>query len=179
MGLEVVDLVADLFFPDVVSFLQGRVQFPEQMAQFTRIRLLEEAVQFLDQFWNRSFFMDRLIRQRPEFRAQCSHHPAGKVEVTAFCFTEMFLDRNHFLLPDKSVPAAQRLGVMTRVTIVSGHVFTHDACSVTGDVESGFEPVLKPHSCDVFGVDGVPGFTLLDDGLVGKSVMIGPGRNDS
>ncbi len=61
MGLKMINFVSNVFFLDIVSISQRFIQFLEKMPQFTGISLLEKAIQLLDQFRNRGFFMDRLI----------------------------------------------------------------------------------------------------------------------
>jgi len=75
---------------------------------------------------------------------QCGHQD-GK--VTTICFTtKMLLDRNHFLLANKTMPATQRLSVLRAIGIVSGHVGTHNVGSVTGYVQASLKFVLSAHT---------------------------------
>jgi hypothetical protein len=46
----------------------------------------------------------------------------------------MLLDRDHLLLGDEAVPAAQRLGVLGGIGVIGGHVRAHDARGVLGDL---------------------------------------------
>jgi hypothetical protein len=73
----------------------------------------------------------------------------------------VLLDRDQLLLPDEAVPYAERLRVDRRVGVVLGHVATHDVGGVLSDLEARLEPVLEAHACDVLGVDGVPGRSVL------------------
>jgi hypothetical protein len=56
--------------------------------------------------------MHRLVRQRAELGAQRGDHPARQVEVAAVGAVEVLFDRDHLLLADETMPAAQRLGVL-------------------------------------------------------------------
>src|SRR3546814_18635787 len=58
----------------------------------------------------------------------------------------MLLDRDHLLLRDEAVPAAQRLGVVRGIGVIGGHVGAHDARGVTSDVEAGAELFLGAHT---------------------------------
>ena len=100
--------------------------------------------------------MHGLIRQRTELRAQRRHHPSGQVEVTTLRAAEMLFDRDHFLLRDESVPAAQRLSVLPRVRVVGRHVAAHDARSVLGNVQTRLEAILNAHTRYRFSADSVP-----------------------
>jgi hypothetical protein len=127
--------------------------------QLAGIGLAQEGVQLFDQAGYGSFFVHRLIRQRAEVRTQCSDHPAGQVKVALVGGLQMFLDGNHLLLTDKTMPATQRLGVDGAVSVVLGHVVTHDGGSVLGDIKTGFEAVLSAHAGDGLRVDSAPAVT--------------------
>ena len=78
----------------------------------------------------------------------------------------MLLDGDHLLLGDEAMPGAERLGVEGGVRVIGGHVGAHDAGGVTGNVETGMEAVLQPHTGDGFGADAVPGAVFAGDQLV-------------
>ncbi len=65
------------------------------------------------------------------------------------------------------MPAAQRLGVVGGVGVISGHVRAHDARGVAGDVETGAELVLGAHAGDAFAADAVPGAVIVADEAAG------------
>src|SRR3546814_9156599 len=73
----------------------------------------------------------------------------------------MLLDRDHLLLRDEAVPAAERLGVVGGIGVIGGHVGAHDARGVAGDVEAGPELVLGAHAGDILGTDRVPATVLV------------------
>ncbi len=75
----------------------------------------------------------------------------------------MLLDRNHLLLRDESVPAAKRLRILCRVSIIGRHVFAHDLGSVTRNVEPGLETVLQLHTGDGFCANRIPGSLMRGD----------------
>ena len=104
--------------------------------------------------------MHGLVGQRAEFGTHTGNHPAGKVEVAFVRGLMVFFHRNQFLLSDKTVPAAQRLGVVGRIGIVFGHVAAHDGSGVFGNVQAGFEAVLQTHTGNVFRRDGCPTLTV-------------------
>jgi hypothetical protein len=68
----------------------------------------------------------------------------------------MLFDRDHFLLRDEPVPAAERLGVIGRIDVIGGHVFAHDVGGITGDIEAGLETVLQLHAGNGFRADRIP-----------------------
>ena len=91
-----------------------------------------------------------------KFAAQGRNHPAREIEIFALRRAEMLLDRDHLLLRDEAMPAAERLRVLARIGVISRHVFAHDRSGVTRDVEAGQEAVLEPHAGNGFGADAVP-----------------------
>ena len=78
----------------------------------------------------------------------------------------MLLDGDHLLLTDEAVPAAQGLGVVRRICVIGGHVATHHARRVAGDVEAGLEAVLQAHARHRLRIDPVPGSALGADQIV-------------
>ena len=156
MSFEVVDLGLDFVLLGLVASVAGSVQIHEQQIQFTGVSLTQEGVQLFDQAGNSSLFVHGLVRQRAEIGAQGRNHPAGQVQVTLVGGLQVLLDGNQLLLTDEAVPAAQGLGVDRGVSIVLGHVFTHDGSSVLGDVQTGLEAVLGAHAGDGLGVDSAP-----------------------
>ena len=116
--------------------------------------------------------MHRLVGKGTEFAAQCRDHPAGKVEIAFFRGSKVLLHRDHLLLGDETVPAAERLGVLGRVGIIGCHVLPHDVGGVAGDVEAGLEAILQLHSGNRFGADGVPGSVLCCDQLAGFGYLV-------
>src|SRR3546814_15027664 len=81
---------------------------------------------------------------------------------TLFPYTTLFRsDRDHLLLRDEAVPAAERLGVVGGIGVIGGHVGAHDARGVAGDVEAGPELVLGAHAGDILGTDRVPETVLV------------------
>src|SRR3546814_655297 len=87
--------------------------------------------------------------------------PARQIDVAALGGAEMLLDRDHLLLRDEAVPAAERLGVVGGIGVIGGHVGAHDARGVAGDVEAGPELVLGAHAGDILGTDRVPATVLV------------------
>jgi len=160
VGFEVVDLVDDFLFPGLVARIASRVQVVEQVVEFTRVRLLKEGVEFLDQRRYGSLLVHGLVRQRTELGTHGRNHPAGQVQVAALGGTVMTLDAHHLLLANKAVPAAQGLGVLGRILVVCRHVFTHDLGRVLGNIQTGVETVLGAHARDVFRRDVIPGLAL-------------------
>src|SRR3546814_2469685 len=112
MRFVVVDRVLDLLRLDRVPGVARRVEFAEQAAQFAGVGLAQEGVDFLDQRRNAGLFVHRLVGQRTELAAQRGDHPARQIDVAALGGAEMLLDRDHLLLRDEAVPAAERLGVV-------------------------------------------------------------------
>src|SRR3546814_16068565 len=89
----------------------------------------------------------------------------------------MLLDRDHRLLRDEAVPAAQRLGVVRGIGVIGGHVGAHDARGVTSDVEAGAELVLGANTGDAFAADAVPGADIVEDEAAGlRHVFLKIGR---
>ena len=178
MGFKFVDLVQQTVGVDRVTGSLGGVEFAEQTAQFTRIGLTQECVEFLDQGGNAGFFVHRLIGQRAKLAAQRRDHPAREVQVTALGIAEMLLDADHLLLRDKPVPAAQRLRVIGGVRVIGGHIGAHDLGGVLGDVEPGAETVLQTHTGHRFGVDPAPVLDVGGDGAggIGDGGGIGHGE---
>jgi hypothetical protein len=166
VGFVAVDPGLDLLGLDRVAGFAGGVKIAEQQAEFARVGLAQESVEFLDQRRNRGLLVHRLIGQGAEFAAQRGDHPAREVEVAALGGPEVLLDRDQLLLADEAVPAAQRLGVGARIGVVGGHVAAHDRGGVAGNVETAAEAVLEAHAGDGFGVDPIP-VGVLADGFVG------------
>ncbi|WP_272886952.1 hypothetical protein [Phenylobacterium aquaticum] len=119
--------------------------------------------------------MHRLVGQGAEFRTQGRDHPAGQVEVLPIGGAEVLLDRDHLLLADEAVPAAQGLGVLRGVGVIGRHVLAHDVGGVAGDFQAGLEAVLETHPGHGLGVDAVPGAVLARDELahLNDVVLIG------
>ena len=160
VGLEVVDLALDFGSFGIVACGTGFVQSGKQQIEFAGIRLFQEGVQLFNQCGHRGFFVHGLVGQRAELGTHTGNHPAGKVEVAFVRGLMVFFHRNQFLLSDKTVPAAQRLGVVGRIGIVFGHVAAHDGGGVFGNVQAGFEAVLQTHTGNVFRGDGCPTLTV-------------------
>ncbi len=166
VGLEVVDAVLGLLLLGLVAALLGGVELAEQVAQLALVGLAQEGVDLGDQRRHGGLLVHRLVGQRAELGAQRGDHPAREVDVAALGrATEMLLDRDHLLLGDEAVPAAERLRVLRRVGVVGGHVLAHDAGRVLGDVEAGQEAVLQAHAGDGLGLDAVPGAVGVDERL--------------
>ena len=167
VGFVVLDGMLDALGLDRVALGAGGVEFAEHHAEFARVGLAQEGVEFLDQRRNAGLLVHRLIGQRAEFAAQRGDHPSGEIEVAALGGAEVLLDRDQLLLTDEAVPAAERLGVLGGVGVVGGHVLAHDPGGMAGDVESALEPVLQPHAGDRFGFDAIPGLLELADRFAG------------
>src|SRR5690606_35418310 len=112
---------------------------------------------------NAGLLVHRLVRQRTEFGAQCCNHPARKIEIATLSGAEMLLDGDHLLLADEAVPAAERLGVLCRISLICRHVTAHDASSIAGDVQTRAETVLHAHACSRFSCDAAPVLVAADD----------------
>src|SRR5690554_1224027 len=160
VSFEVVDLVQDFLLFGFVASFAGFVQFGEQQVQLTGISLTQEGVELFDQAGNCSLLVHGLVGQRTELGAQSSNHPAGEVQVLLVGSLQVLLDGNHLLLANEAVPAAQRLSVQGRIGIVLSHVFTHDGCSVLGDVQTGLEAVLQTHARSILRINRMPGFAV-------------------
>ena len=156
VGLVVVDLVQQALLGHGIAGGTGGVELAEQATEFTRIGLLEEGVEFLDQLGHGGFFVHGLVGQRAELGTQRCDHPAGQVQVFFLGGAEVLLDGNQLLLADESVPTAQGLRVRRRVGIILFHVFAHDVGGVLGNFQSGSETVLKAHTGCGFRADGCP-----------------------
>src|SRR3546814_19041645 len=85
----------------------------------------------------------------------------------------MLFDRDHLLLRDEAVPAAERLGVVGGVGVIGRHVGAHDARGVAGDVEAAAELVLGAHAGAAFTVDPVPAPVLVADEPAGLRPIFG------
>ena len=156
MRLEILDLVEScLFLAKIVGCARG-IKFAEKQVQLARIRLAEERVQLFDQRRDARLLVHRLVGQRTELRTQRCNHPARKIEVFALRVAEMLLDRNHLLLRDEAVPAAERLRVVGRVGVIGRHVLAHDLRGIARDIQTGAEPVLQAHTGDGFRIDAIP-----------------------
>ncbi|VXC48221.1 hypothetical protein SPHINGOAX6_20100 [Sphingomonas sp. AX6] len=179
MGFVMVDGVGQSLNLDMVSGIACGVEIAEHHAQFARVGLFEEGVEFLDQRRDAGLFMHRLVGQRAEIAAQRGDHPAGEIEVAALGRSEMLLDADELLLADESVPAAQRLGVLRRIGVIGRHVAAHDACGIACDVEPSAEAVLRLHPRDAFRIDAVPcAAEALDERLgAGDLILIGHVEN--
>src|SRR3546814_17718375 len=90
-------------------------------------------------FRSAGLFVHRLVGQRTELAAQRGDHPARQIDVAALGGAEMLLDRDHLLLRDEAVPAAERLGVVGGIGVIGGHVGAPDARGVAGAGEAGPE----------------------------------------
>src|SRR5690606_16157390 len=132
VGFVVVDGVNQLLLTERVAGLARFIQLAEHHAELTGTRLTQEGVKLLPQRWNAGLFVHGLVRKRAEFGAQCRNHPAGKIEIATLGGAKMLLDGDHLLLADKAVPAAERLRVVGRISLICRHVTTHDASSIAG-----------------------------------------------
>jgi hypothetical protein len=94
--------------------------------------------------------------------------------VFALGIAKMLLDRNHLLLRDEAVPAAERLGVVGRILVIGGHVRAHDLRGVARDIEAGQEAVLEAHASDRLSIDAIPRPVLGADKLsdLGDMVLV-------
>ena len=90
--------------------------------------------------------MHGLIRKRSKLGSQCGNHPARQVQIALAGIVKVFLDGNQFLLPNKAMPATQRLSVLTTISIVLVHILTHNRGGVLGDVQPGFKAILQAHT---------------------------------
>jgi hypothetical protein len=84
----------------------------------------------------------------------------------------VLLDRDHLLLADEAMPAAERLGVERRVGIIGRHVLAHDLGGVACNVETGLEAVLQPHAGNRLRADAVPGALALDERLSLRDLIV-------
>lgn len=100
--------------------------------------------------------MHRLIGKRAEFRAERGNHPAREVDVTFIGGTVVFFDSYHLLLSDKPMPASQRLCVVSAVLIIIMHVFAHDGCGITSNVEACLKLILSAHTGGILGINSGP-----------------------
>ncbi len=66
---------------------------------------------------------------------------------------------------DKSMPAAERLGVKGGIGVIGRHVLAHDGGRISGDIETRLEAVLQAHPGHGLGVDAVPCAVLALDEL--------------
>ena len=101
--------------------------------------------------------MHRLIGKWTELRTQRCNHPARQIQVTAIRITEMLLDRNHFLLADKTVPATERLCVLRGVLLVVVDITTHDVGGIFRDIQTCLKTILETHAHGVLCVNAVRG----------------------
>ncbi len=85
--------------------------------------------------------MHGLIRQGSKLRPKRCHHPSRQVQVSSVRCSKMLFYRDHLLLADKSVPAAERLRVFGRVRVVGGHILAHDGRRIASDIQAGFETI--------------------------------------
>ena len=159
----IVDRVLDLLCLHLVPGGARGVEFAEQAAQLAGVGLAQEGIDFLDQRGNAGLFVHRLVGQGAEFAAQRGDHPARQIDVTALGGAEMLLDRDHLLLRDEAVPAAERLGVVGGIGVIGGHVGAHDAGGVARDIDAGLELVLRAHPGDIFRTDRIPASVLIAD----------------
>ena len=97
--------------------------------------------------------MHRLIGQWPKFGTQRGDHPTRQVKVALIGITKVLLNRDEFLLANKTVPAAEGLRVLTRILVIVTHVFAHDRSRITGDIEPRLKAILKSHTRCMLGAD--------------------------
>ncbi len=151
---------------DLSPALLGGVELAEEVAQLALVGLAQEGVDLGDQRGHGGLLVHRLVGQRAELGAQRGDHPARQVDVAALGrATEMLLDRDHLLLGDEAVPAAEGLRVLRGIGVVGGHVLAHHAGRVLGDVEAGQEAVLQAHAGDRLGLDAIPRAVGVDERL--------------
>ena len=131
-----------------VAGLAGGVDGAEDAAELAGVGLTQEGVKLFDQRRHRGLLVHRLVRQRAELGAKRGDHPAGQIHIAAIGRAEVLLDRDHLLLGDEAMPAAERLGVMGGIGVIGGHVPAHDRGGVSGDIEAGLEAVLQAHAGD-------------------------------
>ncbi len=181
MGFMPVDRGLDAPRLDLVAALLGGIELVEHHPQLAGIGLLEEGIDLANQPRDAGFLVHRLVGKGAEIAAQRGDHPARQVEIAAFGGAEMLFDRDHLLLCDEAVPAAERLGVVRRIGIISRHIRAHDLGGVFRDVEAGGETVLDLHPCRAFGVDRRPWGAIavdgrgdiVDGGLIGHELLLG------
>ncbi|MCY1240325.1 hypothetical protein D9M72_531660 [compost metagenome] len=118
--------------------------------------MTKKGIELFDQGWYACLLVHGLIWQRAKLRAKRCNHPARKIQVASFRGAKMLLDRDHFLLRDETVPAAERLGIVGRILVICGHVCPHDTGGISCDVQAGLKTVLEPHTSDRFRGDPVP-----------------------
>ena len=138
------------------AHLQIPAEDQATFVQFARIGLPQECVNFCNQRRNAGFFVHRLVGQRAKFATQSGNHPTRQIDIASFDGAKMLFDRNHFLLCDKSMPAAKALRIFGRVAIICGHVGAHDAGGVAGNVQPGLKTILRAHAGDAFAVNRLP-----------------------
>jgi hypothetical protein len=73
----------------------------------------------------------------------------------------MLLYRNHLLLTNEPVPAAEALGVTSYVLVIESHVLAHDLRCVAGNVDASEKAVLQLHASCSLGADCGPGASTL------------------
>ena len=182
VSLVVVDLALQLSRFSSVASVTSSIQLTEQATQLTGVGLTQEGVQFFDQTGYRSLLVHGLIRQRAEVGTQGGNHPTGQVQVTTLGVTQVLFDGNQFLLTDETVPATQRLSVLSGIGIVGSHVFTHDLGCVLGNIQTGFETVLQTHTSNRLRADRVPGGAIGSDYrccFISKSGVVRHGRSST
>ena len=163
MRFIIVDRGLNLLGLELIALGARGVEIAEQHAELAGVGLTQEGVDFLDQRRDAGLFVHRLIGQRTEFAAQRGNHPARQIDVAALGGAEMLLDRDHLLLRDEAVPAAERLGVVGGIGVIGSHIGAHDPRGVAGDVEAGAELVLGAHARDALAADAVPGAIIVAD----------------
>ena len=67
----------------------------------------------------------------------------------------MLFDGNHFLLANKSVPAAQRPSVLRGIRLIVLNITTHDVRRVLRHVETSFKLVLQAHTDRMLSIDSI------------------------
>ena len=149
---------------DVAAVFARFVEIDKQMTQFARIGLTQESVNLFNQTANGGFFVHGLVRQRTEIGAQRRNHPTRQIDIRLIGGFAVTLDGHHHLLRGETVPAAQRLRVIAAVSIVIGHVLTHDVGRVARHIETRFKAVLQLHTGGIFGVNGGPAGTAIFNG---------------
>ena len=73
------------------------------------------------------------------------------------------------------MPASKRLGVASRISIIIGHVASHDVGGVSRNIQSSLESVLQLHTNGVLSADSFPCLSVLgDSGIhVGNLLQVG------
>ena len=97
--------------------------------------------------------MHRLVGQWPKFGTQRGDHPARQIEVALIGIAKVLLNRDEFLLANKTMPATEVLSVLTGILVIVAHVFAHDGSRITGDIKTRLKTILKSHTRRMLGAN--------------------------